>query len=173
MNALILRNFFRFIFLFALQVLVFRNLNLGGIGFNYVSIWVYPLALMLVPMSSPTALNILLGFIYGLLVDNYYDTIGMHASAGVFVGFIRNWLLDSIEPSGGYKENISPTKKHLGFGWFLRFASVMLFLHCFWFFSVEAFTFVYIKDILLRTLSSFMASIIFVLIYMFVFDPTE
>jgi hypothetical protein len=173
MNTLILRNFFRFIFLFALQVLVFRNLNLGGIGFNYISIWVYPLALMLLPMSSPTSLNILVGFAYGLFIDNYYDTIGMHASTGVFVGFIRNWVLDSIEPSGGYKENISPTKKNLGFGWFLRFASTVLFLQCFWFFSVETFTFVYIKEILLRTISSFGASFIFVLIYMFVFDPIE
>jgi hypothetical protein len=171
MNTILVRNIFRFGLLFLLQVLVFKKVNFEA--FNYISIFVYPLAIMLLPMNSPTALNILIGFFYGLLIDNYYDSIGIHAATGVFVGFIRNWLLDSLEPSGGYKSDISPTKRQLGFNWFLTYSMAFMALFCLWYFSVEAYTFFYWKSILLKSFSTFMASMIFVMIYMFLFDPTD
>ncbi|MFM2267415.1 MAG: hypothetical protein RL757_856 [Bacteroidota bacterium] len=171
MNALLLRNIFRFGFLFSLQVFVFRNISFES--FNYVSIFVYPLAIMMLPMATPTALTLLIGFFYGLLIDNYYNTIGMHAAAGVFVSFVRNWLLDSIEPSGGYKGDISPTKRQLGFNWFLTYSMCFMGLFCIWFFSVEVYTFVYWREILSKAFASFMASMVFVMIYVFVFDPID
>jgi hypothetical protein len=171
MNALLIRNIFRFGLLFFLQVLVFRNINFEA--FNYMSIFVYPLAIMLLPMFTPTALAILIGFFYGLLIDNYYGTIGIHAATGVFAGFIRNWLLDAIEPAGGYKADISPTKRQLGFNWFLTYSMFFMGLFCLWCFSVEEFTFVYWKSILMKSFTSFVASMFFIMIYMFVFDPAD
>ena len=168
-----LRHVFRFVFLTLAQVMVFKRINLGGADFNYVSIIVYPLAIMLLPIQLPTVVVMIFGLAQGMMLDAFYDSPGVHTSACVFIAYMRFFVLGILEPTGGYNAIISPTKRALGFGWFLTYTLVMLFIHLLWYFSVEAFSFVYIKDILLRTASSFVVSVLFVVLYQFIFDPTE
>ncbi len=173
MSNVIVANIFRFLGLVILQVLVLRSINLGGADFNYISIIIYPLFLILLPLRTPHSLLVLLGFVLGFFVDVFYDTYGVHASASVFTAFIRPYILAIYEPKGGYNINYSPTKHRFGINWFLIYAATLLFLHLFFYFSVDAFTFYYIGDIFLRTIFSFLVSIILVVIYQFVFDPKE
>ncbi|MEL6635284.1 MAG: hypothetical protein AAFW73_11085 [Bacteroidota bacterium] len=173
MNSTLIAQALRFVFLVLLQVLVFKRLTLGGGNFNYVSVMVYPIFILLLPLRTPSALLIALSFLMGITVDLFYDSPGVHASAGVFMAWIRPGVLAILEPRGGYNLNQIPAKRYLGINWFARYAALLLFGHLFFYFSVEAFTFVYIVDIFLRTLSSFVVSMVFVLIYQFLFDPGE
>ena len=172
-NALIFRNVLRAVFLLAFQVLVLAQINLGGTQFNYISVFLYPIFLMFLPRQTPVWLMLLIGFAYGYVIDVFLDTLGMHTATCVFSAFIRSGLLRFFEPQGGYKESAKPTRRSLGFFWFLRYASVFMLLHIFFFFSVEEFTPFYWKKVLFSTFPSYAISMAFVLIYSFLFDPTE
>lgn len=173
MSNVVFSNIFRFLGLVLVQVLIFKKIVIGGDSFNYVSLFIYPLFLILLPLRTPHAVLVLLGFLIGIVVDAFYDSYGVHASAGVFIGFIRPFVLSIIAPKGGYVQNSSPTKRRLGTNWFLGYSSIILFAHLFFYFSVEAFTFYYIVDIILKTIFSFLFSIIIIMLYQFIFDPLE
>ncbi len=172
-NTLILRNVLRAVFLLAVQVLVLKQINLGGTDFNYISIFLYPVFLMFLPIVTPVWLMMVIGFIYGYSIDVFSDTIGMHAATCVFMSYLRSPLLQFLEPQGGYNGGLSPTRNRMGFPWFIRYAAIFVFLHVFIFFCVEVFTPLYFGRILLYTLSSFVVSFIFVMIYSILFDPVE
>ncbi len=168
-----LRHVLRFVFLTLAQVMVLERINLGGGDFNYISIFLYPLAIMLLPIQLPTVVAMLFGLAQGMMLDAFYDSPGVHTSACVFIAYMRYFVLGWLEPTGGYDNITSPTKRALGFGWFLTYTLIIMLLHLLWYFSVEAFSFVYIKEILLRTGSSFVVSFLFVILYQFIFDPSE
>ena len=172
-SSSIFTNVFRFISLVALQVLILKRINIGGDSFNYISIFVYPLFIFLLPLRTPKAAILLLAFTMGLVIDMFYDSPGVHASAMVFIGFIRPFILNRIEPRGGYNPNYSPTKKRMGFSWFLRYSAILLFVHLLFYFSVEIFNFALFGDVIIRTISSFVISMIFIIILIFIFDPTD
>ena len=173
MSNVVFSNILRFFGLVIVQVFIFKKIVIGGSSFNYVSIIIYPIFLMLLPLRTPHSLLVLLGFAIGILVDAFYDSYGVHASASVFIGFIRPFVLNLLEPKGKYTQNTSPTKRRLGASWFFIYSSTILFAHLFFYFSVEAFTFYYIGDIIIKTVSSFLISIIIVTLYQFIFDPLE
>jgi hypothetical protein len=109
----------------------------------------------------------------GLTVDFLYDTLGVHASAAVFTGFIRASILKMLEPRGGYNMTYSPTVRMMGVGWFAQYTAVLMFAHIFFYYSVEAFTFVYIANILVKTIVSFIASMAFIMIFQLLLNPKE
>jgi rod shape-determining protein MreD len=173
-NSLILRNLFRAVFLMAVQVLVLAQIHLGGDSFNYITIFIYPLFLMFLPLRTPTWVMLLLGFVYGFCIDIFWNnTLGMHTAACVFSAFTRSGLVRSFEPQGGYKDSASLTRRSMGIFWFFRYAAAFLFIHIFVFFSVEEFTPFYWKKIIFYTIPSYAISLVFSLIYSFLFDPAE
>ncbi len=173
MNNVVFSNILRFFGLLIVQVLLLKKIVIGGSSFNSVSLIIYPLFLMLLPLRTPHSILVLLGFIIGILIDAFYDSYGVHASASVFIGFIRPYVIKIIEPKGGYMQNTSPTKRRLGATWFFVYSSIILFAHLFFYFSVEAFTFYYIGEIILKTVSSFILSMIIIMLYQYIFDPLE
>ena len=173
MNSVIVVNALRFFGLVILQGLVFQDVGAGWESFPYLHIIVFPVFILLLPLRTPRALIILLGFLIGISIDFLYNSMGVHASAAVFTAFIRPYLLKILEPRGGYNVNYSPTAERMGLAWFFRYAAILMFLHLFFYFSVEAFTFVYIVNILAKTFVSFIVSMIFVLIYQLLFNPMD
>ena len=128
---------------------------------------------MLLPLRYSTVAVMTIGFFTGLVVDVFYDSIGVHASACVFLGFIRPFAFSMLSPREGYNVNLSPTLNQFGMGWFVRYAGILLTAFLFFYFSVEAFTFVKILDILAKTIVSFFTTMIFIMVYMMIFNPKE
>jgi hypothetical protein len=124
-------------------------------------------------LKTPKTVLLLIGFALGLIIDIFYDSLGVHASACVFTAFIRPLLLQLIEPRGGYPINVSPTKFHFGTRWFLLYSGIALFLHLLFYFSIEVFTFVYFLEIWLKTIFSFIFSFLTVLLYIFLLNPKD
>ncbi|MCP3932234.1 MAG: hypothetical protein GY705_24445 [Bacteroidetes bacterium] len=173
MNNIVLKNSIRFIGLVLFQVLILKRIVVGAPGFNYIHILVYPLFILLLPLRTPKVLVILLAFILGLTIDIFYDSIGVHASAAVFTAFLRPYILNFLEPRSGYNVNFSPTKARMGTMWFFRYSAILMVGHLFFYFSMEAFTFVYIIDILGKTFFSFLFSMIMLFILQYLFNPEE
>lgn len=173
MGSLIIKNFFRFLIVFLLQAFVLMSLTISYPVLDNINIIIYPVVIMMLPLRTPNALILLIAFVLGILLDLFYNSPGVHASATVLIAFMRPYVLSWLEPRGGYTVESSPTMREYGSSWFILYASILLFIHLFFLFSVQAFTFVYILEIFLKTVMSFIVSMIFILIYMYLFNPKE
>lgn len=167
----ILNSGIRFILLLFLQIFLLRQVSWGFGGKDYLFIYLYPLFILLLPLRMLKVAVILLSFFIGFSVDLFYETLGMHAAAATFLGFARPALLRFIQPAEQYNIKAHPTGDSLGWSWFARYTAYGLLLHLLFFFSVQAFTFVYWDEILLKTLFSFPASYFALLFIAFVFNP--
>ncbi len=169
----ITRHVWRFLILLLLQVLVFQQLSLAGFGFNYIQIFIYPLFIVLLPIDVGKSWMLVMGFLLGTSVDMFYDSPGLHAAAMVMTSFVRPFLLKGMEPRGGYKMNTSPTPYELGTNWFYRYASILLTIHLFTYFTLEAFQLSSIFVVILKTISSFLASMVMIILYVLIFNPKK
>jgi|APTNR8051073442_1049403.scaffolds.fasta_scaffold00211_37 hypothetical protein len=171
MDRRILNNILRFFLLGMVQVflLYYITWELGGV--NYLHIQLYPLFIMLLPFRTPPSLAMLLAFLLGFGIDLLYESLGIHAGAAVFTAYCRAGVLRVLKPREGYNITNSPTKAYLGDAWFFRYAALMMALHLFIYFSIEAFTFVYFVQIISKTAVSWTGSMLFLMMLTYVFNP--
>lgn len=170
MNEIWRRNLIRIIFILGIQVLLLKRVSLTLGDFNYVHLTIYALIIALLPFGTNRSLLIFIAFLIGLFVDVFYKTVGVHAGATVLIAFLRYYILQVISPRDGYKrEALTPYK--YGIPWFLSFMAILLFIHLVAIYSLEAFSLVYIKEIILRSVFSFLASLFIVMIGILIFNP--
>ncbi len=153
------RYLLSFIAIVLVQVLVLNNLNLGG----YVNPWLYVLFILILPVETPKWLLLVFGFITGLIMDAFLNTIGMHASATVFLAFLRPIFLRFLAPRDGYEPGSLPVPSHFGFGWFLKYALVSVTTHHLFLFIVEAFTF---ENFFVTLWKSILSSLVTIMVIM-------
>jgi hypothetical protein len=125
---------FYFILYIALQLLVVRNLVLFNVAFCYI----YIAFLLLIPFEMNRQLYLLIGFITGVITDVFYDTIGIHAAACVLLAYMRPIVTRFLTPRGGYDAGMQPTLREMGLEWFMLYCSLMIGIHHFALFYLEA-----------------------------------
>jgi hypothetical protein len=161
MNSSVLyANLGRFLLVLAIQGLLLQQVALS-VG-EYFNILIYPLFIFLLPIQLATPYLVGLGFLIGICVDFFYQSPGVHASAGVFSGWARAFIFKVFAPKGGFSGKES-TFSPAYFGWqmYLQTLAVFMVVHAFWYFSVDAFTFVYFGSIAMKTLASWILSMAF------------
>lgn len=170
MNKRVLPSVWRFLGLVAVQGLLLHQV--GSAINEYFNVMLYPLFILLLPIQISSSVAVLLGALIGLAVDMFYASPGVHASAGAFSGLIRAGVLSFFKPKGGYtgKEPI-PAPEYFGWPWFLQVAGVFFAAHLFWYFSVNAFSFVFITTITAKTFAALALTMIFVVLYCILFNP--
>ena len=122
-----------FLFLLA-QVLLFKNVVLFHTAFCFL----YVVYLLTFPVETNPLLMMIIAFALGLSVDIFYDSMGLHAMASVFMVFVRGYWLARITPQGGYDRNSLPTLAMNGVQWFVVYALPLVFLHHLVLFFVES-----------------------------------
>lgn len=83
--------------------------------------------------------RLLLCFVMGLAVDMFNNTPGMAAAALTLVGFVQPYLLELYlrkEDAIDFRPSIAT----MGFGRYLSYAFLLVFLYCVVFFSLETFS---------------------------------
>lgn len=137
MNRSVVKYIGRFVILILLQVLVFNNMNLSG----YINPSVYILFILLLPVNINKSSLLLLAFLTGITIDYFSNTLGLHASATVFMAFARpgvlNLFFNNLEFTG--KDEPNPAK--IGIRGFLRYALVMVVIHHSLLFILETLSF--------------------------------
>jgi hypothetical protein len=108
-----------------LQIMLFQELVL----FRYAFCFVYVAYILLLPMETNSLTLMTLAFLMGVIVDIFYNSLGMHASALVVVAYLRNYWLGAITPQGGYDVGSAPTLAANGLQWFMVYAIPMVFVH--------------------------------------------
>ena len=157
----VISNILRFTFLLLLQALVINRLDVAN-GMVYPFIYIF--ALLMLPLETPRAAMLFLAFFYGLAMDAFSDTLGMHASACLVMAFAQGILLKVLSPREGYEYRVQPTIQHLGLSWYLSFAGILTFIHHLWLFNVEVFRMDYLGMTLLKTLASTLATLVLMVI---------
>lgn len=172
MNNTILRHIIRAVILILVQVLVLKRI---GMGTSWLAqngeIIIYPLIIFMLPFKLFRHYVILIGFATGLMIDIFYNTIGVHAFALTATAYARGILLSYLEPRGGYQLSMNPTLRSLGLNWVFTFTALSLAIHSFLYFTAEIFTFVYIGKILLKSVLTAALSLAVTMGYHFLFNP--
>ena len=159
------RYIINFILLVFLQVFIFNNIQFSG----FINPYIYIIFILLLPFETPKWLILFLAFLLGLTVDLFTNTIGMHSSATVFMAFLRPYLLKVLAPRDGYEAETLPQLNYYGFGWFLRYASVLVIVHHLFLFYIEVFSFSNFFFTLLRVILSSIFSIFLIVISQYFF----
>jgi hypothetical protein len=125
----------RFALYVGLYVLLFDNSSvvLFGLGWNFF----YLGFLLFLPINTPIALQLLLGFVMGFTVDIAHDTGGLHAAAAVLLAYLRPWVLRLLTPRDGYDAQDTVNIHQMGWQWFLVYLSVLVTVHHLAFFFLE------------------------------------
>ncbi len=153
---------FMFIVLVLVQVLIFNQVHFGG----YLNPFIYILFVMLLPVNTPRYLLLISGFLLGLAVDVFSNTLGMHAAATTFIAFIRPFVIRSIS-SREEDRHEYPGLKQNSLSWFFYYALIMVFSHHFVFFYLEFFTFSHFLTTLLRVGLSTLFSVFLIVLSQF------
>lgn len=148
-----------------LQVLLFNKMVLWGKGFAFV----YVGYLLTFPFELGVIPAMLIGFVTGVSVDVFSNTLGIHAAASVLLMYSRPFLLNLLTPHGGYPVGASPRPVSMGFGWFSTYAIILIFIHHLFLFFVEAGSFhlffLTLQKVIISTLFTY--SVVMILQYLF------
>jgi len=160
MTRTILINFMRFIALIFVQVFLLKNITLYNLSIPYL----YILFILLLPFEIPNALLFALAFLMGIIIDAFYDTPGLHASACVLLAFVRILFISITVQKDGFDNDPEPTLSIMGFRWFFTYALILTMFHHFFLFNLEVFRWSEIQ----YTFSRFILSSLFTVFLMLV-----
>jgi hypothetical protein len=171
---LILLNIIRFVALIFLQISVVNQMNLGFLN-PYVSLVVYTSFLLTFPVNVSKYILLLIALILGLAVDMFQNTGGIHASACVFLAFVRPFLLtrlqsdspiDDIKELNVYTEDLQK---------YIMYCLILSFVFFLWLFLLEEFSFGRIPLITLKAILSSIVSTALIILgqYLFIRKPKK
>lgn len=170
--SIYLRNFFRFVFIILIQVLLLNKIPLNWWAPAYIA-FVYPLFLLLLPVSTPVPYMLVFGFLTGITMDAFMNTGGIHAFACVLLVFSRRAVLSFFLPQRleEYK-NATPGPKTMSWSSFLAYAAILMLLHNIVYTILEVWSFKSILYSLTKTGISFLTSMVFVILYLLLFTKS-
>ncbi len=168
MLSLIPINILRFVALIAAQVLIFSNIKVSP----FISPYVYPLIILLLPFETPKWLLLILGFATGLTVDLFLGSLGMHAAACLLIAYLRPVLVKGITPKGAEFE-VEPNINLQGATWFMIYLGIATLIHHLCYFLIEGGTFYNPFIALFRVIVSTAFSVLFMMIFLILFSSSK
>jgi hypothetical protein len=155
---------FYFLVYLLLQVVLMQDVVLFDLAFCYI----YLGYLLLQPFESSPIRLMLLGLAIGLAVDIFSNTFGIHAAASVFIMYARAFVVRVLAPRGGYEPGMNPKLRVMGVQWFSGYSLLLIFLHHFFLFFIEA-GFVTPGYTLLKVVASTAFTFVVILIVQYLF----
>lgn len=123
---------------------------------------VYLIALIKMPVEVNRNIQILVGFIAGLIIDIFCNTIGLHALTAVTVMWVRMPLLHLYVNAEDVKTG-TPSASLIGMQPYIRYALTILAFHCILLYFLESFTLFHFVATLLKAFFSIVMTFIVVL----------
>ena len=161
----------RFVLLLLVQVIIFNQIAWGWSGRDLLFVFAYPLFVAMLPLRMPRPAVIFLGFLLGLSVDFFSETLGLHAGALTFTAYLRPFILQLLQPRDGYNIKSNPTINDLGGSWMFRYLGLLLLVHLLIFFLLQTFSIFFFSEIVLKTVLSLPASLVVTYAIVLIFNP--
>ncbi len=152
----ITRYIVKLLFVILLQVVALKNLELGAANW-WITPFIYFVIILDLPVKFNPLLSMLIGLVFGLVIDAFYDTYGLHASAAVALSFFRYYLVGFVLPRDGFDTGSSITIRNVGTVKYLVYIGILCLIYHLWFFAFEAFTF---DSFFLRLSQAFVSSFV-------------
>jgi rod shape-determining protein MreD len=167
MNSILLVNIFRFVILLTLQIIIFNDMNFLG----YISPYPYVLFIILYPVNSNKSGLLIASFFLGLFLDIFSNSAGFNTAACVVLAYCRPLLFKfAFGLSYEYQtirlnDVLTPER--------FTFIVFSVLIHHLTLFSLEAFKFILILDVLIRTLLSSIFTVIISIITIYLIKPNK
>jgi rod shape-determining protein MreD len=154
----ILKRIGLFVALCLAQALVFNRIQLFGCAMPLL----YAYFVITFRRNFPKWAALLLGFFMGLILDMFSNTPGVVASSLTLLALVQPYVLFLFVPRDA---DASLYTSALTMGWskFFSYTTIMVFIYCLVFFSIEAFCFFNFLQWLLNIVGSTVLTVILVL----------
>lgn len=145
-----------------LQILIVNHIEINGL----INPFIYIYLILIVPPHTNKVVNIFIGFAIGLIIDALSNSWGMHMAATTLTSYLRPYIFTlCASQEDTDKTTIS---HHTMPATFIKFASLLTFIHHIALFTLEAFSFNHYWFTLLKTLISSIITIIIILIFEYI-----
>lgn len=167
--SIYLRNIVRFTALILIQALLLNKIPLNWWAPSFIA-FVYPLFILLLPISTPTSYLMVFGFLTGITMDAFMNTGGIHTMACVLMAYARRPILSFFLPEqlSEYK-NATPGPKTMSWSSFLVYSAILMFLHNLTYILIEVWALQSLIYMLIKVGLTFLFSMIFVVLYVLLF----
>lgn len=131
----LLKNIIRFILFILVQVFI-----LNQIPPLHQSIipYLYFLFILWLPFNMPNIGVLFLSFVFGLCLDAFTGSFGLHAAPCVLIAFLRPALLTLLIPQETTEQSyIEPSRKSMGWAPYALYVSLLTFVHHFYLVFIE------------------------------------
>lgn len=163
MGREIIKYIVMFVGLVLSQVLIFNHIQFSG----FVNPYIYVLFVLLLPLNSPRYLVLIAGFVIGLTVDVFSNSLGIHSFATVFIAYLRPLVIRVLSNREEDRNNY-PGLLQYKLRWFLAYTSILVFIHHILLFYLAVYTFSNFIETLVRVLLSSVFSIIVIVLSQFI-----
>lgn len=122
-----LRNAIRYIVFILVQVYVLFQIPPLH---RFVVPYLYFLYILWLPFNMSRTNLLLVSFIYGLSLDAFTQTPGLHAAACTMIAYLRGFLISVLIPQEGADQNYkSPSFTSMGWAPYATYVIVLTLLH--------------------------------------------
>ncbi|MBC7568265.1 MAG: hypothetical protein H7319_00840 [Spirosoma sp.] len=154
---------FLFLLYLTLQILLARNVILFDYGFCFL----YIACILLLPNETSLTWLLLIAFITGVVVDTFYNTLGMHAAATVLIAYVRPLVVRSQIDLPGGESRVEFSLQELGTGVFFRYVFIMALIHHSALFFIEASSLTLLVPTLIKIAASALLTTISIVLIQF------
>lgn len=121
------KNIIRFALFILIQVFVlFKVPPLH----RFITPYLYFLYIIWLPFNMPRMGATLVGFIFGLTLDYFTKTPGLHAAPCALIAYIRPFIVNILIPQEGADKNYrSPSPTSMGWAPYATLVFILTFLH--------------------------------------------
>jgi hypothetical protein len=131
----LVRNSIRFIMFILVQVYV---LNQIPPLHQFITPYLYFLFILWLPFSVPRFALLVVSFFFGLTLDYFMGTPGLHAAPCVLIAYLRPFLINLLISQEGQELNYAePSIKSLGFAPYALYVLIFTFIHHFYLVLIE------------------------------------
>ena len=122
-----LKNAIRYILFILVQVYVLYQIPPLH---RFVVPYLYFLYILWLPFNMNRTYLLLVSFIYGLTLDAFTQTPGLHAAACTLIGYLRGFLIGILIPQEGADQNYrSPSFTSMGWAPYATYVVILTLVH--------------------------------------------
>lgn len=162
-------NYIRQAIYFLVFVIIQIPLLHKSVLFNEAFAFFYLGFILLIPFGISRSFSMVIAFFTGLLIDVFSSTPGIHASACVFIAFIKDyWFMASV---GDPEDDINLDFNNIGLWGLFKYAFPLIWLHHFILFIIENGGFISLGSLFIKSILSAVYSLILIISLAYLVAP--
>ncbi|MES2005157.1 MAG: rod shape-determining protein MreD [Bacteroidota bacterium] len=131
----LLKNIIRFVLFILFQVYI---LNQVPPLHQFIVPYIYFLFILWLPFNISHFWLLIISFVFGLTLDFFTGSYGLHAAPCVLIAYIRPFLLNLLIPQDTTEQSyIEPGRKSMGWAPYALYVGILSFVHHFYLVLIE------------------------------------